>query len=78
VSARVIDMHTIKPLDEKLVIKCARETHAILTVEEHSVIGGLGGAVSEVLAENGSSIKFKRVNVFYGKEKRIAKVETVV
>jgi len=63
VSARVIDMHTIKPLDQKLVIKCARETNAILTVEEHSVIGGLGGAVSEVLAENGSPIKFKRMGV---------------
>jgi len=63
VSARVVDMHTIKPLDEKLVIKCARETNAILTVEEHSVIGGLGGAVSEVLAENGSLTKFKRMGV---------------
>jgi transketolase len=63
VSARVIDMHTIKPLDEKLVIKCSRETNAILTVEEHSVIGGLGGAVSEVLAENGSQTKFKRMGV---------------
>jgi transketolase len=63
VSARVVDMHTIKPLDEKLVIKCARETNAILTVEEHSVIGGLGGAVSEVLAEDGSSTKFKRMGV---------------
>jgi transketolase len=63
VSARVVDMHTIKPLDEKLVVKCARETNAIVTVEEHSVIGGLGGAVSEVLAENGSPIKFKRMGV---------------
>jgi transketolase len=63
VSVRVVDMHTIKPLDEKLVIKCARETNTILTVEEHSVIGGLGGAVSEVLAENRSSIKFKRIGV---------------
>ena len=63
VSTRVVDMHTIKPLDERLVIKCARETNAILTVEEHSIIGGLGGAVSEVLAENGSSIKFKRMGV---------------
>jgi transketolase len=63
VSVRVVDMHTIKPLDEKLIIKCARETNTILTVEEHSVIGGLGGAVSEVLAENRSSIKFKRIGV---------------
>lgn len=52
VTARVIDIHTIKPLDTELVIKAARETGAIVTAEEHSVIGGLGGAVSEVLAEN--------------------------
>ncbi len=63
ISARVVDMYTIKPLDEKLVLKCARETNAIITVEEHSVIGGLGGAVSEVLAEKGSPIKFKRIGV---------------
>jgi transketolase len=63
VSVRVIDMHTIKPLDEKLVLKCAKDTNAIVTVEEHSVIGGLGGAVSEVLAESGSSVHFKRIGV---------------
>jgi transketolase len=63
ISARIIDMHTIKPLDEKLVIKSAKETGSILTIEEHSIIGGLGGAVSEILAENGSSVKFKRMGV---------------
>ena len=63
VSVRVVDMHTIKPLDEKLVLKCARDTNAIVTVEEHSVIGGLGGAVSEVLAEKGSAVPFKRIGV---------------
>jgi transketolase len=63
ISTRVIDMHTIKPLDEKLVLKCARETNVLLTVEEHSVIGGLGGAVSEVLAENSSGVTFKRLGV---------------
>jgi len=63
VSARIIDMYTIKPLDEKLVLKCARETNAVVTAEEHSVIGGLGGAVSEVLAEHGSSVPFKRIGV---------------
>lgn len=50
ISARVIDMHTIKPLDEELVLQCAEETGCILTVEEHSVIGGLGGAVCELLS----------------------------
>jgi transketolase len=52
ISARVIDMHTIKPLDEELVLKAARETGTIVTSEEASVLGGLGGAVAELLAEN--------------------------
>jgi len=47
----VVDMHTIKPLDQELVIKKAKETGAILTVEEHSIIGGLGSAVCEVVSE---------------------------
>ena len=50
ISARVIDMHTIKPLDEELVLKAARETGCIVTSEEHSVIGGLGAAVCEFLS----------------------------
>ena len=52
VSVRVIDMHTIKPLDEALVIKAAKETGCIVTSEEHNIIGGLGGAVAECLSEN--------------------------
>ncbi|MDE6889241.1 MAG: transketolase family protein [Eubacterium sp.] len=51
IDARVINIHTIKPLDEELVIKAAQETGKIVTVEEHSVIGGLGGAVAEALSE---------------------------
>ena len=51
INARIINMHTIKPLDNEAVIRAARETGAIVTVEEHSVIGGLGGAVSELLGE---------------------------
>ena len=51
IKARVINMHTIKPLDEELVIKAAKETGKIVTVEEHSVIGGLGSAVSDVVCE---------------------------
>ena len=50
ISARVIDMHTIKPLDEELVLKAAKETGCIVTSEEHSVIGGLGAAVCEYLS----------------------------
>ena len=49
-SVRVIDMHTIKPLDADLVIKAAKETGCIVTAEEHSVVGGLGGAVCELLS----------------------------
>lgn len=50
VSARVLDMHTIKPLDETLVLKAAKETGCIVTSEEHSIIGGLGAAVCEYLS----------------------------
>ena len=50
--ARVVEMHTIKPLDRDAVARCAVETGALVTVEEHSVIGGLGGAVAEALVED--------------------------
>lgn len=52
VSARVIDMHTIKPIDSDAIIKAAADTGKIVTAEEHSVIGGLGSAVAEVLVQN--------------------------
>lgn len=52
INVRVIDMHTIKPIDEKLILEAANETGAIITVEEHNVIGGLGSAVAEVVIEN--------------------------
>ena len=51
INAAVINMHTIKPLDTEIVLKAAKETGAIVTAEEHSVIGGLGSAVSEYLGE---------------------------
>jgi len=51
VDARVIDLHTVKPLDEETVIRAARETGAVVTVEDHSVLGGLGSAVAELLVE---------------------------
>lgn len=50
ISARVIDMHTIKPLDEEAVLKAAKETKCIVTTEEHSIVGGLGGAVCELVS----------------------------
>lgn len=52
INARIINIHTIKPLDEEIIIKAAKETGAIVTAEEHSVIGGLGSAVCDVTAEN--------------------------
>lgn len=51
ISLRVIDMHTIKPIDKDIVIKAAKETKGIITAEEHSVIGGLGAAVAEVVVQ---------------------------
>ena len=52
IDVRVIDMHTIKPIDSEAIIKAAQETKAIVTAEEHSVIGGLGSAVAEVVVRN--------------------------
>ena len=52
VSVRVIHMHTVKPLDSELVLKAAKETGCIVTSEEHSIVGGLGGAVAEFVSEN--------------------------
>jgi len=51
IQARIINMHTVKPLDKEAVVRAARETGAIVTAEEHSIIGGLGSAVAEVLVE---------------------------
>lgn len=62
ISARVIDMHTIKPIDVDAIVKASRETGAIVTAEEHNIIGGLGGAVAEVLTENAPCIQ-KRIGI---------------
>ena len=58
IHARVLSMHTLKPLDTGAVLGAARETSAIFTIEEHSIVGGLGGAVAEVLAESGQPLPF--------------------
>lgn len=52
ISARIIDIHTIKPLDKEIIIKAARETRGIVVAEEHNIFGGLGGAVCEVVSES--------------------------
>lgn len=62
IHVRVVDMFTVKPLDEELVLKCAKETGAIVSAENHNKIGGLGSAVAEVLAEN-AAVPFKRIGV---------------
>ena len=51
IDIRVIDIHTIKPIDKDIIIKAAKETKKIITIEDHSIIGGLGTAVCEVLSE---------------------------
>ena len=61
IGARVLSMHTVRPLDVEAVLSAADETRAVFTIEEHSVTGGLGGAVAEVLAESsGRSVTFRR------------------
>ena len=61
VSTRLISIHTIKPIDKEIILKAAKETKAIFTIEEHSLIGGLGSAVAEVLAESNNKILFKKI-----------------
>ncbi|MGI6174703.1 MAG: transketolase family protein [Christensenellales bacterium] len=63
ISARIVDMFTIKPIDADCILRCAQETGAIVTVENHNIIGGLGSAVAEVLAENGACAALKRIGV---------------
>lgn len=63
IQARVLDMHTVDPLDREEVLAAAEETAAVLTVEEHNISGGLGSAVAEVLAESGAGIAFRRHGV---------------
>ena len=59
---RVVDVHTIKPIDKDMIIKCAKETAKLVSVEDHSIIGGLGTAISEVLTEN-YPVKLERIGM---------------
>lgn len=63
ISVQLIDMHTIKPLDTETILRCAEETDTIVTVEEHSINGGLGSAVAECLMESGYTGRFKRIGL---------------
>ena len=51
IEIRVVDIHTIKPIDKEMIIKCAKETKRLISIEDHSIIGGIGSAISEVLTE---------------------------
>ena len=62
ISARVINIHTIKPIDKDLIIKAAKETNLVITAEDHSIIGGLGSTVAEILSENHPT-KIRRIGV---------------
>lgn len=64
ISTRLINMHTLKPIDKEIILKAAEETGVILTIDEHTISGGLGSIVAEVLMENSSKqIKFKRIGL---------------
>ncbi|MBQ3888237.1 MAG: transketolase family protein [Clostridia bacterium] len=60
---RVLDMHTIKPIDKEAILKAVSDTRRIITVEDHSVIGGLGSAVAEVVVESGKGCAFKKLGI---------------
>ncbi len=63
IDTELISMHTLKPIDKRLILERARHSKVLITLEEHSVIGGLGSAVSEVLADHSIGIRFKRIGV---------------
>ncbi len=62
INIRVIDMHTIKPIDEEMIIKCANETKKLISIEDHNIIGGLGSAIAEVLIDK-YPIKLTRLGI---------------
>jgi transketolase len=63
-SVRVINMHTIKPIDEQAIMDAVKDTRRILTVEEHNVIGGLGDSVASVIAKSGKGCVFKKHGIY--------------
>ncbi|MEA4964668.1 MAG: transketolase C-terminal domain-containing protein [Oscillospiraceae bacterium] len=63
ISARVVDMFCIKPIDRELIVRCAKETGAIVSAEEHTVLGGLGGAVAEVLCAEDAAVPMQFVGM---------------
>ncbi len=71
INIRVIDVHTIKPIDEEMIIKCSNETKKLISIEDHSVIGGLGSAISEVLTSKAPKKLIRMgINDVFGKSGR--------
>ena len=62
IEIRVVDIHTIKPIDKEMIIKCAKETKRLISIEDHSIIGGIGSAISEVLTEE-YPVKLERMGI---------------
>jgi len=62
-NSKIISIHTIKPLDNKLISDCIQNSKAIFCIEEHSIIGGLGSSISEIIAESNKGIIFKRIGL---------------
>jgi transketolase len=62
INIRVVDIHTIKPIDKETIIKCAKETKKLVSIEDHNIIGGLGSAISEVLTEE-YPVKLERMGM---------------
>ena len=68
INIRVVDIHTIKPIDEEIIIKCAKETTRLISIEDHNVIGGLGSAISEVLTSKyPAKLESMGINDSFGK-----------
>lgn len=63
ITARVLNIHTIKPIDKETILSAIHDTRRIITAEDHSIIGGLGGAVAEIIAESGKGCAFKRLGI---------------
>lgn len=63
INIRVVDFHTIKPIDEEIIIKCAKETKKLISIEDHNIIGGLGSAISEVLTNSENPKQLKRLGI---------------
>ena len=62
INVRVVDVHTIKPIDEETIIKCSKETKRLISIEDHNIIGGLGSAIAEVLTSK-NPCKLERIGI---------------